>query len=30
VSCAAANRCSAGGQYGDSADNLQAFVVTES
>jgi hypothetical protein len=29
VSCAAANRCSAGGQYGDNADNLQAFVVTE-
>jgi len=30
VSCAAANRCSAGGQYGDSAGNLQAFVVSES
>jgi hypothetical protein len=30
VSCAAANRCSAGGRYLDSAQNFQAFVVTES
>jgi hypothetical protein len=28
VSCAAANHCSAGGYYSDSAGNFQAFVVS--
>jgi D-alanine-D-alanine ligase-like ATP-grasp enzyme len=30
VSCAAVNRCSAGGWYADSANHLQAVAVTES
>jgi hypothetical protein len=30
LSCAAANRCSAGGWYADSADHFQAVVLTES
>jgi hypothetical protein len=29
VSCASADRCSAGGQYTDSSDSHQAFVVNE-
>jgi hypothetical protein len=30
ISCASAGNCTAGGNYGDSSDHYQAFVVTES